>query len=336
VVRLSVTIKDIAKLAGVSHTTVSRALNDSPLINPETKEKIKALASSLDYTPNYSAKSLVLDRSYNLGLFFSTLHSGTSAGFLYEAVKGVNEVIKDEYNLIVRGIDDYRSYHKINRKSYDGLIVMSQSESDQAFIEYVTQKDIPLVVLNRKVDTVKVMNLIPDDQNGAFQVVDYLLRQGHRRIGIIEGKQGFKSTLERRAGFEEAMRKHQAQVDHELIFTGNYDAESGYQAMKHMLQVQELPTAVFCFNDDMALGAVKAIHELGLRVPDDISLVGFDDHLFSAFMSPALTTVRRPIEVLSREGAAKLLSFVEKKQVERFTVSYHTELVIRDSVKPLI
>lgn len=94
----NVTIKDIARMAGVSHTTVSRALNDSPLINPETKEKIKSIAGSLNYTPNYSAKSLVLDRSYNLGLFFTTLRQGTSPGFLYEAIKGVNEIIKDRYN----------------------------------------------------------------------------------------------------------------------------------------------------------------------------------------------------------------------------------------------
>ncbi|MDQ1913109.1 LacI family DNA-binding transcriptional regulator [Paenibacillus sp. GD4] len=332
---MSVTIKDIAKLAGVSHTTVSRALNDSPLINPETKERIKALAHELDYTPNYSAKSLVLDRSYNLGLFFSTLHTGTSAGFLYESIKGVNDVIKDQYNLIVRGIDDYRSYHKINRKSYDGLIVMSQSESDQAFIEYVTQKDIPLVVLNRRVDSVEVMNLVPDDQSGAYQVVEYLLRMGHRRIGIIEGKTGFRSTLERRAGYEEAMRMYDATVHPELCMPGNYDAESGYASMLRMLKQPLRPTAVFCFNDDMALGAVKAIQEQGLTVPGDISVVGFDNHLFSAFMTPSLTTVRRPIEAIGREGAAKLLSFIEKKQVERSTELYHTELVIRDSVKSL-
>ncbi|MBP1156154.1 MULTISPECIES: LacI family DNA-binding transcriptional regulator [unclassified Paenibacillus] len=331
----SVTIKDIAKLAGVSHTTVSRALNDSPLINPETKERIKAIAGSLEYTPNYSARSLVLDRSYNLGLFFSTLHTGTSAGFLYEAIKGVNDVIKDEYNLIVRGIDDYKSFHQVNRKSFDGIIVMSQSASDQPFIEYAAEKGIPLVVLNREIEHVQVMNFVPDDQTGAYRMTEYLIEQGHRRVAIIEGKEGFKSTQSRRDGYRDALKKYKLEFYEALSVQGNYDLESGYAAMNRLLDLPERPTAVFCCNDDMALGAVKAVTERGLTVPDDLSVVGFDDHLFSAFMTPALTTVRRPIEEMSRAGAEKLLTFIEFKQMETSTVFFHTELVIRDSIKTI-
>ncbi|GAA4856968.1 LacI family DNA-binding transcriptional regulator [Paenibacillus vulneris] len=332
---MSVTIKDIAKLANVSHTTVSRALNDSPLINQETKERIQQLAATLNYTPNYSAKSLVLDRSYNLGLFFSTLHTGTSAGFLYEAVKGVNDVIQDQYNLIVRGIDDYKSYHKINRKSFDGIIVMSQSSSDQPFIEYVTEREIPLVVLNRQIDTLPVMNLIPDDLRGAYRVVEYLIQKGHRDIAIIEGKENFKSTQARREGYLEAMNQYKVTVREEYRVQGNYDVESGYAAMSRLLTLDHKPTAVFCCNDEMALGAIKAITEKQLSVPGDISVVGFDDQLFSAFVTPALTTVRRPIEEISREGAAKLLTFIESKQVEKETIFIRTELIIRDSVKTI-
>lgn len=332
---MSVTIKDIAKLAHVSHTTVSRALNDSPLINQETKERIQQLAASLNYTPNYSAKSLVLDRSYNVGLFFSTLHTGTSAGFLYEAVKGVNDVIKDQYNLIVRGLDDYKSFQKINRKSYDGIIVMSQSSVDQPFIDYVSEREIPLVVLNRQIERGSVMNLVPDDQRGAYRLVHYLIAQGHRNIAIIEGKESFKSTQARRDGYLEAMNRFDVPVRDEYRMQGNYDVESGYAAMNRLLKLELRPTAVFCCNDEMALGAMKAIHEKQLSVPGDISVVGFDDQLFSAFVSPALTTVRRPIEEISREGAAKLLTLIENKQVQKETIFVHTELVIRDSVKTI-
>jgi LacI family transcriptional regulator len=333
VVGLSVTIKDIAKLANVSHTTVSRALNDSPLINQETKEKIQQLANHLNYTPNYNAKSLVLDRSYNLGLFFSTLHTGTSAGFLYEAIKGVNDVIQDRYNLIVRGIDDYKSFHKVNRKSYDGIIVMSQSSTDQSFIEYAAEREIPLIVLNRQIEHVQVMNLVPDDHRGAYRIVEYLIGQGHRQIAIIEGKENFKSTQARRDGYAEAMEHYQVPIQEDFREQGNYDLESGYTAMTRLLKLDVRPTAVFCCNDDMALGAIKAITEKHLSVPDDISIVGFDDLIFSAFMTPALTTVRRPIEEISREGAARLLSFIETKQIEKETIFFNTELVIRDSVK---
>jgi LacI family transcriptional regulator len=332
VVELSVTIKDIAKLANVSHTTVSRALNDSPLINPETKEKIRLLAAQLNYTPNYNAKSLVLDRSYNLGLFFSTLHTGTSAVFLYEAIKGVNDVIQDRYNLIVRGIDDYKSFHKVNRKNYDGIIVMSQSEADQPFIEYAAELEIPLIVLNRQIEHVQVMNMVPDDKRGAYLIVEYLISQGHRQIAIIEGKANFKSTQARREGYNDAMQFYQVPFSVGYSQKGNYDLESGYAAMIQLLLLEKRPTAVFCCNDDMALGAIKAITERQLTVPDDISVVGFDDHIYSGFMKPALTTVRRPMEQISREGAAKLLSFIETKQVEKETIFFHTELVIRDSV----
>jgi LacI family transcriptional regulator len=335
VVGLSVTIKDIAKLANVSHTTVSRALNDSPLINQETKEKIRLLANDLNYTPNYNAKSLVLDRSYNLGLFFSTLHTGTSAGFLYEAIKGVNDVIQDRYNLIVRGIDDYKSFQKINRKSYDGILVMSQSTSDQSFIEYAAEREIPLIVLNRQIEHVQVMNLVPDDHRGAYRIVEYLINQGHRQIAIIEGKEDFKSTQARRDGYFEAMEHYHVPMQDNYREQGNYDLESGYTAMTRLLRLDMRPTAVFCCNDDMALGAIKAITEKRLSVPDDISVVGFDDHIFSGFMTPALTTVRRPIEEISREGAARLLSFIETKQVEKETILFSTELVIRDSVKTI-
>ena len=184
---MSVTIKDIAKLAGVSHTTVSRALNNSPLIQEETKERIRNIAEQMDYTPNYSAKSLVLDRSYNLGLFFTTLSKGTSAGFFYEAIRGVNSVIQDRYQLIVKGIDDYTSFHSITRKSFDGIVVVSQSDDDQAIIDHIGSKGIPQVVLNRPVETLGVLNVLSDEEQGAFLAASYLIEQGHKRIALIEG-----------------------------------------------------------------------------------------------------------------------------------------------------
>lgn len=331
----NVTIKDIARMAGVSHTTVSRALNDSPLIKPETKERIKTIAGSMNYTPNYSAKSLVLDRSYNLGLFFTTLRQGTSAGFLYEAIKGVNDTIKDGYNLIVRGIDDYTSYHHVNRKSFDGIMLMSQSAADQPFIEYASERGIPLIVLNREIEMNGVVNLIPDDQSGAFRMTEQMLRSGHRRIAIIEGKAGFKSAQARKEGFREALRAFGLSLQDELCIRGNYDLESGYQAMKQLLALPERPTAVFCCSDDMALGAVKAATEAGVRVPDDISVTGFDDTGYSAFITPALTTVRRPIEAMSRAGAERLIALIEKKEQVQHKTMFHTELIFRDSLKPL-
>lgn len=329
---LSVTIKDIAKLAGVSHTTVSRALNDSPLINPETKDKIKAIAIRLNYTPNYNAKSLVLDRSFNLGLFFSTLNEGTSSGFFHETVRGVNSVIKEYYNLVVRGIDDYADYRTITKKSFDGILVMSQSDKDDRFIRHLVEQGIPVVVLNREVEGLRVANIISDDRQGAYQIVEHLIRHGHSKVAIIEGKAGFKSTQERKNGYLDALSAYGLKESKEYQFQGSYDLESGYSRMKQILRLADMPTAVFCMNDDMAVGALKAALEEGCGVPKDISVVGFDDNLFSGYLTPALTTVRRPIEQISRKGAAMLLDLLNKEAYPEATIYLRTEVRLRESV----
>lgn len=332
---MSTTIKDIAKIAGVSHTTVSRALNDSPYISSETKDRILSIAKHLNYTPNYNAKSLVLDKSYNIGLFFSTLNEGTSSSFFHDTVRGVNSVVNSRYNLVIKGIDDYDDYSFINKKSFDGIITMSQSLKDEVFISKVLEREIPQVVLNREVSGLSVINILSDDKKGAFNAVEYLISQGHKDIGIIEGKENFKSTVERRQGYLDALDKHGIAPRKEYIVKGKYNLESGYNGMKKLLELETKPTAVFCSNDDMAVGAVKAVLEKKLGVPEDISLVGFDDSVFSAYISPALTTVKRPIEEISREGAKKLLNIIESKEQRRQTIYINTELVVRGSVSKL-
>ncbi|UOF90309.1 LacI family transcriptional regulator [Fodinisporobacter ferrooxydans] len=329
---MGVTIKDIAKLANVSHTTVSRALNDSPLIKEETKDKIKALAKQLNYVPDYNAKSLVLQKSYTIGLFFTTINQGTSPSFFYETVRGVNSVITEDYNLVVRGIDAYNDFSAINDKRFDGIILMSQSDEDNALIYSVLQKKIPLVVLNRELEENSIINILSDDQVGSFKAVKYLIENGHRNIAIIEGKEGFKSTKERRDGFLKAFIDHKLPVTKEYMVRGNYDMESGYRAMEQLLSLQNVPTAVFCSNDDMAVGAMKAAFENGLTVPNDISIMGFDDIGFSNYTTPALTTVKRPIEEVSRKGGEKLLELMDKQTDKGEKMYINTELVIRDSV----
>lgn len=323
-------------MVNVSHTTVSRALNDSPLIRQETKEKIKAIAEAYNYIPNYNARSLVLAKSYNVGLFFSTLKKGTTAHFFYDVTTGVNNVIKDHYTLTVKGIDDYKNFHLIRKRYFDGIILMSQSGRDDDFISHVIQEEIPIIVLNREINHENVINIISDDKLGAYRATEYLISQGHSRIAIIEGKEEFKTNIQRKQGFCEALQQHQLRFAPELSEKGNYDLESGYQAMRRLLKKDKNITAVFCFNDEMAVGAIKAVADSHLKVPDDISVVGFDDSGYSAFLSPALTTVKRPIEKISLSGARKLLDIVNnKKNLEAEKIFVKTELMVRDSVKKL-
>lgn len=329
---MSVTIKDIAKIANVSHTTVSRALNDSPLINENTKRKIKEIAKQLNYSPNYNAKSLVLDKSYNIGLFFSSLDQGTSAHFFHEVVKEVNQVIKDKYNLIVRGIDDHKDYNSIHNKNFDGLIVMSQSMNDNSFIYNILEKQIPMVVLNREIEGASTIQILSDDRDGAYKATEYLIQCGHEKIGVIEGKTNFRSTQARIEGVIEAFINNHIPINRNYFMSGDYSFQSGFLAMKEILKLQDQPTAVFCFNDDMAIGAIKAVSENGLKVPDDISIIGFDDNIFSVFSLPALTTVKRRMGEISGKGAQKLLKLINNERLEPETLYVDTELIIRDSV----
>lgn len=329
-----VTIKDIAKLANVSHTTVSRALNDSPLIKPMTKKKILEIASQLNYTPNVNAKSLVLQKSHTIGLFFTSITNGTSPSFFVDTVKGVNNVINENYNLYVRGIDDLSDYSSIQRQRFDAIILMSQSEVDNAFIYHVLQNKIPCVVLNRDVDDKSIINILSNDREGSCQAVNYLLKTGHRDIGIIEGIKGFKSTLERREGYLKALIDHHIPIRNEYIIKGNYDMESGHKAMEKLLSLKNPPTAVFCSNDDMAIGALNTVFAKGLKVPEDISIIGFDDIASARYTNPSLTTVKKNIVKISELGAEKILKILQKEEIKGERVFVETELIFRKSVLP--
>lgn len=331
---MSATIKDIARAANVSHMTVSRALNNSPLIKEETKRKILEIAEQLHYVPNVNAKSLVLQRSHTIGLFFTSMVQGTSSSFLAEAIRGVGQEVGVQYNLFLRGIDDFEDFSSIHRRRFDGILLMSQSELDDAFIRHVREQGIPLVVLNRNVGDPGMINFVSNDREGAFAMTRHLVDSGHTRIALVEGIAGYKSTQERKEGYLGAMTSADLEVRREWIVEGRYDVESGYLAMGRLmaLSLEERPTAVFCCNDDMAIGAMKAAAEEGLRIPSDVSIVGFDDIGFSLYTNPPLTTVQRPIEQISRMGARKILELIEAPATGGELVLLDTRLVCRESV----
>ncbi|GIP48964.1 MULTISPECIES: LacI family DNA-binding transcriptional regulator [Paenibacillus] len=334
---MSATIKDIARAANVSHMTVSRALNNSPLIKEETKRKILEIAEQLHYVPNYNAKSLVLQRSHTIGLFFTSMVQGTSSSFLAEAIRGVGQEVGVQYNLFLRGIDDFEDFSSIHHRRFDGILLMSQSELDDAFIRHVREQGIPLVVLNRNVGDPGMINFVSNDREGAYSMTRHLVDSGHTCIALVEGIAGYKSTQERKEGYLEAMTSAGLEVRREWMVEGRYDVESGYLAMGRLmaLSLEERPTAVFCCNDDMAIGAMKAAAEAGLQIPADVSIVGFDDIGFSHYTNPPLTTVQRPIEQLSRMGACKILELIEAHATGGELVLLDTRLVYRESVGAL-
>jgi len=323
-------------MLNVSHTTVSRSLNDSPLISKETKDKVKEIATKYNYTPNVNARSLVLAKSYNIGLFFSTLKTGTTANFFLNAVRGVNNIIKGKYNLAVEAVDDLMDFHHVNKKQFDGILVMSQSPKDDEFIAHVLREKIPLVVMNREIIGQKVTTVLSDDFQGTYQITKYILDCGHRDIAIIEGKPEFRSSSKRKQGFLNAHLDAGLEFNQELAVPGEYDLESGYNAMQKILDMEKMPTAVFCSNDEMALGAMKAIKQREILMPDVLSIAGFDDMGFTAYLTPALTTVLRPIEAMSKESTKILLNKIEGDEFdEPRIIHFDTQLIVRDSIKKL-
>lgn len=332
---MSVTIKDIAKLANVSHTTVSRALNDSPYINEETKAKIKELAKELNYVPNYSAKSLVLLKSYVIGVFFSSISEGTSDTFFHEIVKGVNKVMDKEYNLVIRGIDDYKNSHPIDKRNFDGIIVVSQSKNDDKFIQTVIEKNIPTVVINRFIENEGLVNIVPNDTKGAYDAVTHFIKNNHKKIAMIEGNKEFESNVYRKSGYLKALYDNSISINEEYIISGRYNMQSGYENMKKLLELKDRPTAVFCANDDIGVGAMKAITEEGLKVPDDISIIGFDDSNFCNYVTPQLTSVRKDSITMSQYGGTNLLNIIKNKEVDKERVYIESKLVVRKTVKKL-
>lgn len=330
-----VTIKTIAKIAGVSHTTVSRALNDNPAVKEKTRKKIKKIALDLGYVPNLSARGLVNNRTYTIGLFFSNINEGTSSSFLTEVIKRFHDALDKEYMLSVNSIDDLDDFNIAMQSRLDGIIVVSQSQRDDAFIDYVHQTKIPLVVLNRSLIVEDICNIGFDDYLGAYQAAEYGIRMGHQTFGMIQGIASFHSTTERTKGFLDAIHKQNLTVIEPAIIAGNYSSESGYRAMKQILLLPEPPSFVFCANDDMAIGALKACSELNVRVPQDVSIVGFDDSLFSAYTIPALTTIKKPIDQLAQLGMQALGQLMSKNKPTMDRELIKPDLIIRDSVRNL-
>lgn len=322
-------------MAGVSHTTVSRALNDSPVVKDKTKKKIKKIASDLDYFPNLSARGLVNKKTYTIGLFFSDLHEGTSSNFMTEVIRRFHDMLKKEYMLSVNSINDLKDFNIAIRSRLDGIVIISQSTNDDAFIEYVHQTKIPLVVLNRSLELENICNIGFNDYLGSYQVAEYGVRMGHRKFGMIQGIPSFYSASERANGFFDSIRKRKLDIVDEAVVTGDYSLVSGYRAMKKILLLSELPSFVFCANDDMAIGALKACSELNVSVPQDVSIVGFDDSSLAAYTTPSLTTVRKPVDQLAKLGIQALSQIIAHSKPVLDKKLIDPSLIIRSSVSNL-
>lgn len=333
---MAITIKDIAKEAGVSHITVSRALNNNPNVKAKTKEKVLEVAKRMNYTPNMNAKSLVLNRSFTIGLFFSSISKGTSPEIFYELVEKCNADISKDYNIVVKGIDNLSSMNQIAHANYDGIILFSQSSKDQVFVSEVVERRIPLVVINK--ETLNTDNIRFDEELGAYLVLNELLVNNHKHIAFLMGNENASSTIERLKGYEKALSDFNMKIENCNLLYGDYTYDQGYIMAKEAMKLSSELTAMCCQNDDMAIGAMKAIREAGRHVPEDISICGFDGTNAALLFDPAITTIKRPITEGLDIGISQLMKLIGQgknrdSNDELLKVLLKPKLLIGESVR---
>ncbi|MDQ7253315.1 LacI family DNA-binding transcriptional regulator [Pediococcus pentosaceus] len=306
------TIFDIANALGISHTTVSRALNNSPKVKISTRKKILQTAHKLNYVPNQNARGLNQGRTYTIGLFFTDLQNGTSALFLTSIILNIRSQLPENYFLSINSISSTDELGV-----FDGVIVVSQSKKDQIFIDKLISENIPVVVLNRHIKNRNIYNYWLDNYEASRKITLHALNSGSRNVGIIQGKSDYNSTHERSQGYLDALSFWTNKYPHRPLYRhlplkGDYSSEGGYLAMKTLLQdLDNLPDYVFIESDDMAIGALKAINEAS-NLAKRIRISGFDDTKMAAFSIPALTTIHSPIAEMTTLGVATLNRLLNK------------------------
>lgn len=332
------TINDVARLAGVSKKTVSRVINRSPLLNEETRERVEAVIRETGYVPNPQARALALRRNFLIGL----VHDNPSAQTVLNVQQGILGALRDtEFEMVVRPVDrgsatmlaDVRDF--VSRQRPFGVILLPPISENDQLAELCRDLGCRYVRMgSAQLDEPGNM-VASNDRQAVEEATRYLISQGHRRIGLITGPHGFRSARERRQGFEDALSEAGIKLPRSLIADGNYTFESGISATQSLLDVSPRPTAIFASNDDMAAGVLLAARQRGLSVPEQLSIVGFDDQPLAARVWPPLTTVHWPMEAMGRSAALKLIADMidEDNGVEEPSMFVST-LVKRGSVAP--
>ncbi len=336
-----VTITDVAKAAGVSRSTVSRVLNNRPGVSPETRKRVLQAIEELQYQPHFAAQALKRQRAESIAIIvqnsFREKTGDEPRGYYNtEIVRGAFNVCTERRYTVTLLNDEgtFEFYASLfRRRQFDGIVLV-HVDVDLRLVEELKTTGFPLVVVGSVPDPF-VNSVDVDNYGSAQQVVRYLVGQGHRRIAIINGPPQRLASRDRRAGFRTMMRQFGLPLPEVYDQPGDFSTRSGYEAMNRLLNVPEPPTAVFAINDRMAIGALRAVHDAGKQVPDDISVVGFDDIPVAQYLNPPLTTVRQPLYELGEAAAHLLFDILEGRVSSPARVVLSASLVERSSVKPL-
>jgi LacI family transcriptional regulator len=332
-----ITIFDVAEKAGVSHTTVSRVLNHKDNVSAETRARVLRAMEQLGYISNVHARRLAGGLSRVIGLLVDHLNTG----YTEELIRGIDEALEAQnYNLML-----YTTHRQETREAAyvtkmthdfaDGLILIVP-RNEKAYLETLQDRKFPYVLIDAQGSNQHVPSIITTNRKGGYDATTYLIKIGHQRIGFITGEMAYGCAPERLAGYQAALADHGMVFDPELVSEGNFLQPQGYQCTRHLLSLPNPPTALFVSNDVMAFGAMEAACEYGLRIPNDLSIIGFDDIPQAAHMHPSLSTVHQPLEEMGRSAANLLCQYIANPLAEIERVELSTRLVIRESSQALL
>jgi LacI family transcriptional regulator len=330
------TIRDIAGAAGVSIATVSRVLNDRPDVAPETRESVLRVVREQGFSTNRNARALSAGRTGLIGVtlplvhveYFSRILWGASEALYEHDMRIVLCPTMHEHDREVTLLD------RLLQGTTDGALLLLTKESKDA-LKALERQGYPFVVLDPRHPVDEGTPVVSAAHwAGAKAATEHLLALGHRRIGAITGPHGWVASVDRLDGYQAALAAAGVLPAPNLIAKGNFTSESGYSGAATLLGLAEPPTAIFAFNDEMAVGAMRFAQERGLRLPQDLSIVGFDDVEKANIVTPALTTVRQPLAEMGRMAVSLLTRLLERQRIEALRVELGTKLVVRDSTAP--
>jgi LacI family transcriptional regulator len=330
------TIRDIADAAGVSIATVSRVLNGRPDVSPGTREAVLRVVRDQGFSMNRSARALSGGRTGLIGVTLPIVHVEYFSRILW----GASEALYEHDMRVVLCPTMHERDREVTlleqllQGTTDGALLLLTRESNDA-LRALERKGFPFVVLDPRYPVDEGTPVVSAAHwAGAKAATEHLLSLGHRRIGAITGPHGWVASVDRLDGYQAALAAAGVLADPDLIAKGNFTGESGRAAASQLLGLPEPPTAIFAFNDEMAVGAMRVAEQRGLRLPDDLSIVGFDDLEKAEIVTPALTTVRQPLAEMGRMAVSLLTRVVEDQPIEAMRVELATKLIVRDSTAP--
>jgi len=335
---LETTIHDIAKRLNFSASTISRALNNNPNISEASRKLIKKTAEEMGYRPNILAASFRTKRTNTIGIVVPLINRH----FFSSVISGIEEVAyKRGFTVTISQSNDNfekedKIVHTLFSNRVDGIIVsIGMNTTDFSHLKLFTDRNIPLVFFDRVVDDIDAHKIVVDDFGGSYLATKHLIEQGAKNVAHIGGPLNLQIYKNRQDGFCKAVKESGFKVDESLILNNNLTRKDGTTAIKKLLQNKKLPDAIFCANDTTALSVIIYLKEIGIKIPEDIMVVGFSNEPFSEVVTPSISTIRQPGFLMGKKAAELIIHQINNKKEKPVfeTITMPTELIIRNSSK---